>query len=103
MFGGFDGTGYLNDTWTFDGVTWTQVAVSHSPPVRAAAQMAYDSITRKVVLFGGYNGTNYLGDTWLWDGTTSVDTCQNCASSPARDWSDAVSGPKRHIQIFWRI
>jgi hypothetical protein len=21
MFGGFDGTGYLNDTWTFDGVT----------------------------------------------------------------------------------
>src|SRR6516162_2954717 len=71
MFGGFDGTAYLNDTWTFDGVTWTQVALSHSPSARAAAQMAYDSVTHKVVLFGGYNGTNYLGDTWLWDGTTS--------------------------------
>ena len=88
MFGGFDGTGYLNDTWTFDGVTWAQVAVSHSPPVRAAAQMAYDSVTRKVVLFGGYNGTNYLGDTWLWDGTTSRWTRVRTAHRPAR-----VTGP----------
>jgi hypothetical protein len=71
MFGGFDGTGYLNDTWTFDGVTWAQVAVRHSPPVRANAEMAYDSVTHKVVLFGGFNGTRYLGDTWLWDGATS--------------------------------
>ncbi len=44
-FGGSDSTGYLNDTWSFDG-------------------------TKKVVLFGGYDGTNYLGDTWLWDGST---------------------------------
>jgi Galactose oxidase, central domain len=88
MFGGFDGAGYLNDTWTFDGVTWTQVAVSHSPPVRAAAQMAYDSVTRKVVLFGGYNGTNYLGDTWLWDGTTSRWTHARTAHHPRR-----VTGP----------
>ena len=68
MFGGFDGTGYLNDTWTFDGVTWAQVATDTPPPARAAAQMAYDSGTQKVVLFGGYNGRNYLGDTWLWMG-----------------------------------
>ena len=40
VFGGFDGTTYLNDTWTFDGISWTQVAVSPSPPVRANAQMA---------------------------------------------------------------
>ena len=36
MFGGFDGVGYLNDTWTFDGVTWTQVATNTPPPARAA-------------------------------------------------------------------
>ena len=69
MFGGDNGTTYLNDTWAFDGVTWTQVATDTPPPARAAAQMAYDSVTHKVVLFGGYNG-RYLGDTWLWDGTT---------------------------------
>ena len=71
MFGGFDGTGYLNDTWTFDGTSWSRVQTPLSPPARAASQMAYDAITQKVVLFGGYNGTRYLGDTWLWDGKTS--------------------------------
>src|SRR5438128_11772695 len=71
MFGGFDGTGYLNDTWTFDGTTWSRAQTPLSLPARAASQMAYDAITQKVVLFGGYNGRNYLGDTWLWDGKTS--------------------------------
>ena len=65
VFGGFNGTGYLNDTWSFDGTTWTQIATQSVPPARAAAQMTYDSVAHKVVLFGGYNGTNYLGDTWL--------------------------------------
>src|SRR4029450_9365852 len=39
MFGGSDENGYLNDTWAFDGVTWTQVATDTPPPARAAAQM----------------------------------------------------------------
>src|SRR5580765_2995733 len=68
-FGGFDGTGYLNDTWSFDGTSWAQIATQSAPPARAAAQMTYDSVTQKVVLFGGYDGT-FLGDTWLWDGST---------------------------------
>src|SRR6266404_7164011 len=88
VFGGFDGTTYLNDTWTFDGISWTQVAVSPSPAVRANAQMAYDSVTHKVVLFGGYNGTNYLGDTWLWDGTRSRWTPVRTVHRPR-----AVTGP----------
>src|SRR5437667_4901556 len=69
-FGGFDGTGYLNDTWSFDGTSWAQIATQSAPPARAAAQMTYDSVIQKVVLFGGYDGTNYLGDTWLGDGAT---------------------------------
>src|SRR5207302_4160033 len=87
VFGGYDGTGYLNDTWTFDGISWTHVAASPSPSARANAQMAYDSVTHKVVLFGGYNG-NYLGDTWLWDGTTPHWTLVRTTHRPA-----AVTGP----------
>ena len=88
MFGGFDGTGYLNDTWTFDGTSWTHMQTPLSPPARAASQMAYDAITQKVVLFGGYNGTRYLGDTWLWDGKTSRWTHATPAHHPT-----AVTGP----------
>src|SRR5881394_2616248 len=87
-FGGFDGTGYLNDTWSFDGTSWAQIATPSAPPARAAAQMTYDSVTQKVVLFGGFDGTNYLGDTWLWDGSTLQWTQATPAHQPP-----AVTGP----------
>jgi hypothetical protein len=72
VFGGFDATGYLNDTWVFDGSTWSLVATPSAPPPRAASAMSYDRIAKKLVLFGGFNGTQYLGDTWLWDGATET-------------------------------
>lgn len=71
LFGGFDGSKYLNDTWTFDGKNWKKVRVTGAPPARAAASAVYDSKLKQVVLFGGYNG-QYLSDTWLWDGATST-------------------------------
>jgi hypothetical protein len=64
MFGGFDPYRglFLRDTWTFDGVTWTQLTIP-APPPRSNAQMAYDSVTHKVVLFGGDNARiEVLGD-----------------------------------------
>ena len=88
VFGGFDGMGYLSDTWSFDGTSWTQIASQSVPPARAAAQMTYDSVAQKVVLFGGYNGTDYLGDTWLWDGSTLQWTQATPAHHPP-----AVTGP----------
>ncbi len=30
--------------------------------------MAYDTVSKKVVMFGGYNGYSYLNGTWLFDG-----------------------------------
>ena len=103
-FGGFDGTGYLNDTWSFDGTTWTHIATQSAPPARAAAQMTYDSVVQKVVLFGGFDGTHYLGDTWLWDGSTLQWTQATPAHHPP-----AVTGPmlfpdpNGRADRFWRI
>lgn len=71
LFGGWDGSKYLNDTWTFDGKNWKKIRVTGAPPARAAAGAVYDSKLKQVVLFGGYNG-QYLSDTWLWNGATST-------------------------------
>src|SRR2546423_15199403 len=49
LFGGYNGTGYLNDTWTFDGTAWTKVKTPTAPPARANPQMAYDIPTKRVV------------------------------------------------------
>ncbi|HZQ22084.1 MAG TPA: kelch repeat-containing protein [Terriglobales bacterium] len=70
MFGGWDGTKYPTDTWTFDGSHWQQVKTAVSPAGRAGATMAYDAPSRKLVMFGGFDGNNYRGDTWVWDGVS---------------------------------
>ncbi|MGI8552869.1 MAG: Kelch repeat-containing protein, partial [Dehalococcoidia bacterium] len=65
----------LNETWTWNGSTWTNVTpASGNPPERQNAGMASNPATGVVVLFGGSNYSSnstpvtYLGDTWLWDG-----------------------------------
>ncbi|MBY0263075.1 MAG: hypothetical protein K2Q20_12075, partial [Phycisphaerales bacterium] len=78
LFGGLQGFDFatfqsilLNDTWTFDGVAWTQLSPAVSPTPRASFQLAYDPVRQKTVLFGGENANGQLlGDTWEFDGTT---------------------------------
>ena len=68
LFGG--GTGFNNDTWTFDGTNWTQKAPGTSPPVRFGAAMAYDKARQVVVLFGGFVPSGQdTRDIWEWDGS----------------------------------
>jgi hypothetical protein len=103
MFGG-NGN---NDTWAWNGTSWTQVADSAdpgctstctaSPPAVLGTQMAFDTATNQMVLFGGssnYSGAN-LNDTWIlsyhggttytWaqvDDSVIANCTQNCTSSP---------------------
>ena len=68
LFGGSGNCGgACDDTWEWDGTTWTQRTPSTSPPFRWGHSMAYDSMRGVTILFGGRNFTD-LGDTWEWDG-----------------------------------
>ncbi|MGH7685285.1 MAG: kelch repeat-containing protein [Candidatus Dormibacteria bacterium] len=55
LFGGTaaNGTADLDDTWTWDGSSWTQQHPSVSPPARAYAAMTYDPHAHDVLLVGG--------------------------------------------------
>jgi N-acetylneuraminic acid mutarotase len=76
MFGGatyFEGEVQMpmNDTWTFDGASWTEVSVANPPSARCQHAMA--PLAGVVELFGGTDstaGTTELYDTWAFDGTT---------------------------------
>jgi hypothetical protein len=60
LFGGQDNvTGALNDTWEWDGVTWTERHLNRSPPPRTFAGMTYDEVNGRMMLFGG-------GDDGTW-------------------------------------
>jgi hypothetical protein len=80
IFGGWDAAGVpLNDTWVYDGTTWTQMTPATSPGARTFVQMSFDMSRNVSVLFGGTDlGTqNNLSDTWEWNGTNWI------AASPA--------------------
>ena len=70
MFGGRDATA-LDDTWEYDGISWSQVLTPTSPPARFWHAMVYDSNRERVVLFGGGDPDNtiYYNDTWEYDGS----------------------------------
>ncbi len=58
----------FDDTWTHDGNRWQR----HESPAalrnRQEPQLAFDEVSRQVVLFGGRVGTAAVGETWTWDG-----------------------------------
>lgn len=88
LFGGSEITSMLlNDTWTWDGATWTRKSPQVSPPARIDHAMAYDSIHRETILFGGLgvgSGASVLNDTWGWDGASWTKKTP-ATSPPARD------------------
>lgn len=69
LFGGDDGT-LRDDTWTWDGVHWTELSPATRPPARTGHTMTWDSLRQRVLLFGGNVATGAGADTWSFDGTT---------------------------------
>lgn len=76
LFGGCTGTTAFgctpnNETWEFDGATWTLLVPTVSPSARWLHGMAFDPLRGKVVMFGGLEANGQLdNDLWEWDGTT---------------------------------
>jgi hypothetical protein len=69
LFGGYGEPGYLQDTWEWNGSTWSQRFTAHLPPARDWSAMTYDGRRHVVVLFGGTGASGgLLNDTWEYDG-----------------------------------
>jgi hypothetical protein len=68
LFGGQNGSQFLNDTWEFTADQWIQLPTPHAPSPRAGASLAFDYNDSSLVLFGGWNGVTYLDDTWNFSG-----------------------------------
>ena len=71
LFGGVvPGSNHNNETWTWNGTTWTLVATG-GPPPRDEHAMAFDVRRKVLVMFGGLNAAieDLHQDTWEWDGS----------------------------------
>lgn len=66
LFGGSSGpiVPLQNDTWEWDGVSWTQISMVQSPTGRYLHAAAYDGTQQRVILYGGFSLFQFLSDTW---------------------------------------
>jgi hypothetical protein len=64
MFGGNTGNPQLDDTWQWNGTSWTQMGGPAGPGARDQVAMAYDAARARVVMFGGSAGGTALAETW---------------------------------------
>jgi hypothetical protein len=72
LFGGDPGRGNppVDQTWAWDGTTWTRLSPARSPAGRAYGSMTYNTSDERVVLFGGTTNGAESADpttTWYWD------------------------------------
>ena len=57
----------VDETWEWDGGSWSAIAPLTRPGARSNAGMSYSACCNRVTLMGG-QGVNPLGSTWVWDG-----------------------------------
>jgi hypothetical protein len=70
LFGGaFGGSSASDETWEWNGTSWTLRSLPASPPARFNHAMAYDSARGVMVVTGGFS-TQRWNDTWEYNGTT---------------------------------
>jgi hypothetical protein len=68
MFGGL-GDVNPNNTWTYDGHTWTLESPATQPPLVYSSSATFDPNVNAVILFGGGSGGVDQDTTWSWTGT----------------------------------
>jgi Galactose oxidase, central domain len=68
LFGGEAVPGYVSDTWTFSGASWTKISTYAHPSSRGAAMAADGPASGTVILFGGALATGQANDTWTFHG-----------------------------------
>ncbi|HEX5230358.1 MAG TPA: kelch repeat-containing protein [Bryobacteraceae bacterium] len=96
LFGGYNGSSVLGDTWVWDGSNWSQRFPATNPSPRDDTAAIYDPMHNVVVLFGGYSGGG-LNDTWIWDGINW--TKASPSTSPPVRWAHRLAYDSTRNQV----
>jgi len=103
----------VDDTWTWNGVTWTEQHPPVSPPAMSGGSMAYDAATHQLILFGGGRRLHAPGSplkysavgppldgTWTWNGTTWIELHPAVSPPPRAHAAMAYDPATREIVLF---
>jgi cysteine-rich repeat protein len=81
---------FFDDTWEWNGASWTKVETTVRPSARADMAMAYDPSREVTVMFGGIAANIRNAETWEYDGTSWTQKFPP-VSPPALDGAQMVA------------
>jgi Galactose oxidase, central domain len=107
LFGGYDETDFLDQTWLWDGTVWTRIKKDAAPP-RGQAVMWYDATMKKTLLYGGIGRKDKdsrierFADMWSFDGTGWTNMKVDAANTPGMRYSTsyAIDPNTGHLFVF---
>ncbi len=103
LYGGFDGTLILRDTYEFTGSAWQQVTTGINVPQASTETLhGYDPVRRKFVLFGGFGGS-FSSQTWEYTGTTTGLFSEYGAACATVNGDVAVTSSTPRIGQTWTL
>ncbi len=101
LFGGYNGSADLSDTWAFQAGSWHLLASASGcrscPAGRSSAGFAYDPSLGGALLFGGYA---YRGDSWSFSGGRWTPVVQTQMPGPRWDASLAWDPLDQVVLLF---
>ncbi len=97
---------FLNDTWEWNGTSWTQRTTAHTPPARFRAAASFDASRGVMVVYGGSlqpaaGSPVVYNDLWEYDG---VDWTQRTIAGPTpgtRFGAAMTFDTVRNISVLW--
>jgi hypothetical protein len=101
----FAGLGSANpdNTWTWDGMDWTQQSPSLQPASVYDAASAYDRSMNAILKFGGGSGGVDLNDTWAWNGAAWTQLSPTTSPSARESVRMAYDAALGHVVLFGGI
>ena len=103
LFGGSSNglPGALNQTWEYNGTTWTQITTAGAPGPLENATMCFDQVLNQCVLFGGndvFSGAS--NQVWLYNGNAWLQIPPSGSWPTARAGMEMVYDPARAVCIM---
>ncbi|MCA8966762.1 MAG: hypothetical protein KDC48_17910, partial [Planctomycetes bacterium] len=92
----------FNDTWEWDGTTWTQAQVSAPPPTGQETRMTYDESRQRVTMFhsSAYFLSQFSSQVYVYDGVSWQATGTPGGLLP-RSFASYVYDPGRQTSVLF--
>jgi hypothetical protein len=105
LYGGFQNPSYYDETWLWDGSTWTRVT-KNPAPARDLTAMWFDPSLNRTVIYGGIgqptssDRIQRYSDMWSFDGTGWTQITDNAAPGPRYAAQVSVNPANGHAILF---